>query len=204
MSTASKLPSTVAPWAEIVPNAPPQMTVAELLAYPGEDGYRYEVVDGVLVRMAGSKPRALFIADRLYRRLGDYVEDHDLGRTTGADGVYDFEHTGQPNTGLLPDIGFLRAKLVSQLDLDAVIPFAPDLAVEIASDNQYRPAMNIKARRYLAAGTRLIWIIYPRWQQIDVWHPGDVEPTMTLGVDDTLDGEDVVLGFTYPAARLFI
>jgi len=194
-------PEPIAPWAEVVPGVGP-MTVEDLLAWP-DDGCRYEVVEGVLVRMAGSKPRALFIADRLYRRLGDYVEDHDLGATTGADGVYDFEHTGQPNTGLLPDIGFIRAALLPQLDLDKVIPFAPDLAVEIASDNQYRPAMNIKVGRYLKAGTRLVWIIYPRWQQVDVWQPGDTAPT-TLTGGNTLDGKDVVPGFSYPVARLFV
>ena len=200
MTTQHALPLNPAPWAEIVPNVGP-MTAAGLLSIP-DDGYVYEVVDGVLVRMAGSKPRALFFADRLYRRLGDYVEDHVLGRTTGADGVYDFAQSGQPGTGLLPDIAFIRAEVVAQLDFDAILTVAPDLAVEVASENQFRPAMGAKARRYLAAGTRLVWIIYPRWQQVDLWHPGDMAPT-TLKVGDTLDGETVVPGFTFPVARLF-
>ncbi len=178
------------------------MTVADLLDWPDDDGYRYEVVEGVLVRMAGSKPRALLVADRLYRRLGDYVEDHDLGWTTGADGVYDFDRSGQPNTGLLPDIGFIRAELISQIDLDQVLTIAPDLAIEIASQNQYRPAMSAKARRYLAASTRLVWIVYPRWRQVDVWRPN--QSTTTLGDGDMLDGLDVVPGFTYPIAKLFV
>lgn len=200
MTTQRALPPNPAPWAEIVPNVGP-LTSADLLTLP-DDGYVYEVVDGVLVRMAGSKPRALFVADRLYRRLGDYVEDQALGRTTGADGVYDFEHSGQPGTGLLPDIGFIRAEIVAQLDLDTVLTVAPDLAVEIASENQFRPAMGAKAQRYLAAGTRLVWIIYPRWQQVDIWHPGDTTP-VTLTVGDVLKGETVVPGFTFPVTRLF-
>jgi hypothetical protein len=48
----------------------------------------------------------------------------------------------------------------------------------------------------------LVWIIYPRWLQVDVWHPGDTAP-VTLTVGDLLDGETVVPGFTYPVARLF-
>ncbi len=195
-------PGPIAPWAEIVPGVGP-MTVADLLDYPDEDGYRYEVVEGVLIRMAGSKPRALLVADRLYRRLGDYVEDHDLGWTTGADGVYDFDRSGQPNTGLLPDIGFIRAELVPQIDLDHVLTIAPDLAIEVASENQYRPAMGAKARRYLAAGTRLVWIIYPRWRQVDVWRPNGAAPT-TLSDGDMLDGLDVVPDFTYSIAKLFV
>jgi len=37
---------------------------------------------------------------------------------------------------------------------------------------------------------------------VDVWRPGDETPT-PLGVDDMLDGEDVVPGFTYLVGRLF-
>ncbi len=192
---------SIAPWAEVVPSVGP-MTVADLLDYPDEDGYRYEVVEGVLVRMAGSKPRALFVTNRLYLALGSFVAERELGQTTGADGVYDFEQSGQRNTGLLPDIGFIRAEVVTQINLDQVLTVAPDLAVEVASENQYRPAMGAKARRYLAAGARLVWIAYPRWRQVDVWRPGQAEPA-TLEVEDALDGLDVVPGFTYPIAKLF-
>lgn len=41
MSQAHAFPGgSIAPWAEIVPDAPP-MTVEDLLDYPGENGYRY-------------------------------------------------------------------------------------------------------------------------------------------------------------------
>ncbi len=43
-------PEPIAPWAEIVPDAPSHMTLAEFLDHPGQDGYRYELVEGVLVR----------------------------------------------------------------------------------------------------------------------------------------------------------
>jgi Uma2 family endonuclease len=191
----------LAPWAEIVPDAPP-MTVEQLLDYRGDDGYRYEVVEGVLVRMVGSRPRAVRITDRLYRALGNFVEAHGLGATTPPDAVYDFENTGQKDTGLLPDIGFYYAFRESSVDPDKAFPFAPDLAVEIASPTQYRPEMRAKAARYLAAGTGLVWIVWPKRRQVDVWHPGDAAPT-TLGVDDVLDGESVVPGFTYPVRALF-
>jgi len=60
-----------------------------------------------------------------------------------------------------------------------------------------------KAKTHLFYGTRLVWVIWPRYQQVDIWRPGDVEPSMTLGVTDTLDGEDIVRGFSYPIADLF-
>jgi len=195
-------PEPIAPWAEIVPNTPYPLTVADVLDRP-DDGYRYEVVEGFLVRMAGGKPRALFITNRLYIALGSFVAEQGLGEMTGADGVYDLDNLGQPNTGLLPDIGFIRADVVPTIDLDEVLTIAPDVAVEVASNNQYRPAMGRKAQRYLKAGTRLVWIVYPQWQTVDVWSPGKQKP-MTLGVTDALSGGEVLPGFTYPIARLFI
>ncbi len=80
---------------------------------------------------------------------------------------------------------------------------APDLAVEIPSPDQYRPEMAEKARLYLAVGVRLVWVIWPRWRQVGVWRPGAAAPVATLDTTGTLDGLDVLPGFTYPVARLF-
>lgn len=52
MSIASAFPASPAPWAEVVPGMG-AMTVDALLSIP-DDGYVYEVVDGILVRVAGS------------------------------------------------------------------------------------------------------------------------------------------------------
>jgi len=200
-TTRARPPDAVAPWAEIVPGAG-HMTMATFLDYPDDDGYRYELVEGALVRMVGSRPRANRITDLLYRRLGDFVEAHHLGQTTPPDAVYDFEGTGQPDTGLLPDIGFYRAERERLVDPDEPYPFAPDLAVEVASPKQYRPGMKAKAERYLAGGTSLVWVVWPGRRRVDVWRPGDAAPT-TLDGDDTLDGEAVIPGFKIAVADLF-
>src|SRR5438270_610287 len=54
--------------------------------------------------------------------------------------------------------------------------------------------MATKAQRYLAAGTRLVWIVWPKRRQIEVWRPGDTKPSQTLDVGDTLDGGGVEAG----------
>lgn len=73
-------------------------------------------------------------------------------------------------------------------DEDKAVPFAPDLAVEMASPSQYRPGMAEKARRYLTAGTQLVWIVWPKRRHIDVWRSGDLQPSQTLKAGDTLEG----------------
>jgi Uma2 family endonuclease len=48
-----------------------------------------------------------------------------------------------------------------------------------------------------------VWIIWPKPQEIDVWRPGDTQPSQTLNAGETLDGSPVLPGFTYPVGDLF-
>lgn len=200
---ARELPAdTLAPWAEIVPNAGP-MTVEQMRALP-DDGWQYEVVEGVLARVGSSSYRATRLAGRLFAVLLSYVLAHGLGDVTPPDGTYDLDASGRSRTGLVPDVGFIRAgRLPLITDPDKAVPFAPDLAAEIASPNQSRKVMGAKALRYLDAGTQIVWIVYLRWQQVDVWRQGDTKPSATLRIGDMLDGETVISGFTHPVAALF-
>ncbi len=201
MSTMLTLPpAPFAPWAELIPGYRP-VTVDVLLTIP-DDGYRYEVVEGALVRIAGSGFDATTLGLELGAELRDYVRPRRLGRVTGADGVYKFSGA---ETGLLPDVGFVTAaKVTSIADRRRPIPFAPDLAIEVASPDQKPDDMAAKARTYLDGGTRLVWVVWPDRQQVDVWRAGrGVGPAAVLTVDDTLDGADVVPGFAHPVAAVF-
>jgi Uma2 family endonuclease len=201
MSTMLKLPpAPFAPWAEIVPGYGP-VTVNFLLTVP-DDGYRYEVVEGVLVRMAGSGDETTTIGGLLVIALGSFVYAHRLGIVTPSDGVYKFPGA---ETGLLPDVGFYRAERRALIvDRKKPIPFAPDLAIEVASPDQKADDMAAKARTYLDGGTPLVWVVWPDRRQVDVWHAGrSVGPVAMLTVDDTLNGEDVVPGFAHPVAAVF-
>jgi Uma2 family endonuclease len=166
-----------------------------------DDGWRYEVVEGVLVRVAGSGDLATNIAGIIITVLNVFVRPRRLGRVTSSDGVYRFPGA---ETGLLPDVGFYGAALFPRVtDRSKPIPFAPELAVEVASPDQDASAMAAKALRYLRGGTRLVWVVWPDRQQVDVWHPGDAKPSATLRSGDVLDGEDVIPGFSHPVADIF-
>ena len=197
---------TLAPWAELVPNTGP-MTVNELLALPVEGGWTYELVEGRLVRMPSSGGEASIIGLRLAAALLAFVEARSLGVVTGADGTFDLTRPGDTaETALVPDVAFVRADRVpprGSPEYAGAWRLAPDLVAEIASPSQYRPEMKAKAERYLAAGVRLVWVVWPRYQQVDVWRPGGAQAVVTLGSGDLLDGFDALPGFTYPVARLF-
>lgn len=127
MSAARTRPSaSLAPWAEIVPDAPWSMTVDDLMGWPDDDGYCYELVEGTLVRVEG----------------------------------------------------------------------------EVVSPSQEQDDMDAKAALYLRGGTRLVWVVWPGDERIDVWHPADRRP-VTLYRGDMLDGEDVIPGFGHPVDAIF-
>lgn len=201
-SHAHALPPHPAPWAEIVSGMGP-VIVADLLTIP-DDGYIYEVVEGVLVRMAGSGRRATTIASIINSALFTFVFPRRLGIVTGADGVYKFPGA---ETGLIPDAGFYLAErdaTIPDSDKDKPIPFAPDLAVEVASPSQDADEMAAKARLYLRGGTRLVWVVWPSSGHIDVWRPERTDgPVTTLNITETLEGADVLPGFTYPVVSVF-
>lgn len=195
---------TLAPWAERVPNRGP-LTADELLRLPA-DGWRYELVDGVLVRMSPPGYKHGKIVGRLSRKLGDYAETRGLGEVLGSETGFLLSRPGVPDTVLAPDVAFLRAKHVPPADAPGIenyLRLAPDLVAEVASPDQYKPEMAAKARIYLDAGVRLVWIVWPAAQTVDVWRPGNAAPIATLTVNDAFDGLEVLPGFTYPLAALF-
>ena len=198
MSTAhAQPPDPIAPWAEIVATIGP-VTVDILLTLP-DDGYIYEVVEGVLVRVAGSGDAATTIAFALGAAIHAHARPRRLGVVTGADGVYRFPGS---ETGLIPDVGYYIAERRSLIsDRDKPLPFAPDLAIEVVSPSQTAHDMAVKAGRYLSRGTRLVWIVWPHGEHIDVWRPG--RPLSSLGPADILNGEDVIPGFSYPVVEVF-
>ncbi len=131
----------------------------DLLLDLPDDGYVYEVVEGVLVRVAGSGFDATTIALELAAELRNYTRPHRSGVVTGTDGVYRFPGA---ETGLLPDVGFISAAKVTLIvDRARPIPFVPDLAAEVVSVAQDAGDMAAKARAYLAGGTGLLWVVWP-------------------------------------------
>lgn len=193
----------VAPWAESVPHYSGESLVAAHLAALPEDGWLYELVSGHLVRMPPPKGRHGYLELEIGSTLRAYVKPRGLGRVYVGETGFDLTLPGEPvETVLGADVAFLRTERLPQENEDETyISGPPDLVVEIASPSQFRPEMGAKAWLWLQRGARLVWVIWPKRMQVDVWTPGQDTP-VTLGVGDALDGADVLPGFTYPLADL--
>ena len=196
----------LAPWATPVPDAPYPATIADLLGMP-DDAWRHELIEGRLVRMPGSGTRATLLAQYLAFLLMTFARLRRLGNVSGPDGQYNLTRPGDTTeTALIPDVAFVRVgRLPTHTDpaIAAIPALAPDLVAEVASPTQYHPEMDDKARLYPERGVRLVWILWPERQQVDVWRPGSTAPAATLGRNDQLDGSDVLPGFSHPVADLF-
>src|SRR5579863_4726828 len=177
---------TLAPWAEAVPGAPYPMTGQQATEWSERDEQRmneqwkYELVDGRLVRMPMSGGGASRIAIRLAAALEAFAESGDLGAVLGADMAFDLTQPGDANETLLsPDTPFVRLDRIpseSSPEYARAWRLAPDLMAEISSPNQYRPEMTTKMQRWMAAGVRLGWLVWPKSRTVEVWRAGGTQP----------------------------
>jgi Uma2 family endonuclease len=129
-----------------------------------------------------------------------YVEEHRLGVLFPQD--TGFKLTSDPDTVRAPDLAFVgRDKIALTGFPEGFWPGAPDLAVEVRSPHNSMRELAEKAREYLSFGSRLVWIIDPRKQEVMVFQRRQEPVTLSRG--DVLSGGDVVPGFELPVARLF-
>ena len=78
---------------------------------------------------------------------------------------------------------------------------APLVAVEIRSDSNTWPELHEKARRYLAHGTQLVWLVDTDERVVEIHRP-DAAP-QTLGSDDVIEGGALLPGFRVTVRDLF-
>jgi Uma2 family endonuclease len=159
-----------------------------------------ELVRGELIPVmtpAGEQHGAL--AAFLTVEIGTFVRAQQLGRVYVEVG---FRLFTDPDTVRGPDVSFVsRERAATQPRRRGFVHGIPDLAIEIASMDKPMSVLAVKAEEYVAAGTRLVWLVDAETRQVHVRRPG--RPVRILSERDALDGDEVLPGFTLPLARLF-
>ena len=157
-----------------------------------------ELIDGTLVRktMGG---RESFAASALYEWLVIWKRKTDAGVLGLPDAIYRLA----PGVIRLPDISFTSWLGLPDeaAHLHPVLDFAPELAVEVLSESDRPGAVKRKVREYLTHGTKLVWVVDARTGTVVVYTALGEATTLTRA--DTLDGGDVLPGFSLPLAELF-
>jgi Uma2 family endonuclease len=178
--------------------SPPPGTATEknlIAALDGDDKCLCELIDGVLVEKAVGAAESI-LAGKIIQQLNNYLDENDLGEVLGADGPFRLTQTTR-----LPDVSFMRTKDLPASSVPKVIRGAPALAVEVLSESNTKKEIDRKLQELFEAGTELAWVIDPRTQTAEVYtEPGKPQK---VGKTGTLDGGEVLPGFTQPLAKLF-
>jgi len=140
-------------------------------------------------------------ASRLNGVLLNYVEEHDLGEVYTAEPGFELQPEPEPVIRA-PDVAFVRKDRIPPADQQSGFwPIAPDLAVEIISPSETASQIQDKVQDYLSAGTRLIWLVFPAQKIVTEYQLSGL--MRQYGLEDGLDGGEVIPGFRYQLKKLF-
>lgn len=159
-----------------------------------------ELVEGEVQEVPFAGPLHGSLGARLTIFLGNYVYQEALGDV--FDSQTSFVVRRNPDSVLMPDVSFVStARLPKDDAWNRAVQFAPDLAIEIESPSNTQAELLRKVSLYLAGGSRLVWLVRPDHQTVTVFSPD--APERPLGLSNTLEGGDVLPGFSLPLAELF-
>jgi len=179
-----------------------QVKAGDLASLEG-DGYRYDLLEGDLIRVSPAGFRHGRLAAEIARRLGNFLAQHPhLGVVVGAE--TGFRLTRDPDTVLGPDAAVVRTDRLPRPEAQVgFLELAPDLAVEIVSPTDRWTTVSGKVDAYLAAGVRLVWVIEPGPRAVRMYSAEGTEQRLRADRGDVLRAEAVLPGFSLALAELF-
>ncbi len=175
----------------------PLITADYLLRTP--DLGRCELVRGELIRMtpAGSEHGSIIV--NITIPLGAFVSRAGLGRVFGAETGFHIGH--DPDTVRAPDVAFVASDRLPSPLPKGFFPGPPDLAVEVVSPDDRDSKVLAKVQNWLDAGCRVVWLVDPRRQTVQVYQGRSQAKVLRLS--DTLSGEPLLPGFLLAVAEVF-
>lgn len=127
----------------------------------------------------------------------------EQGTATGSSGAYRL-----PSGAIrYPDAAWSPQEKIPHLSTDAATarPYCPDFVLEIRSTSQSRPSglaqLLDKMQEYMDNEALLGWLIDPIERTVRIYRAGVAEPEL-LNDPETLDGENVLPGFTFAVRQL--
>ncbi len=176
------------------------ITAEELFQMP-DDGQRHELIEGELTTTTPAGFEHGAIVAQLSSQLAGYVKQHGLGLVLGAE--TGFMLARNPDTVRAPDIAYVRRERIEAGGIPKTYyPGPPDLAVEVLSPGDTIAEVDRRVHDWLRFGTRLVWTVNPSGRNATVYR--SESNVVLLTVADSLDGGDVVPGFSCRVADIFV
>lgn len=181
----------------VLPDIQRPYSAEELLRFPAS--LRYELIKGQLRPMA---PTGDFHGSFTYDlgfEIGAFVRQNNLGRCFAAETGFLLRR--DPDTVKAPDFAFISRERLTFPRTAGFVPVVPDLVLETRSPSDRNAAVAEKIHEWLDAGVRMALDLDPAKRTLRVYCPGI--PPQTLTPNDTLQGGEVLPGFSLPLQRLF-
>src|SRR5882724_10950500 len=113
-----------------------------------DDGYRYELVEGELIRMAPAGAEHGKVTVKITTPLSVHVDANNLGTVYAAETGFIIRQN--PDTVRAPDVAFVsRERIESAGVIKSYTIGAPDLAVEVISPGDTVREVEKKVREWL-------------------------------------------------------
>jgi Uma2 family endonuclease len=179
---------------------PRRMTLEEFEAHAWAGGDKVELVRGeVRVTPAPGLAHSRIVRN-VFRALDRHVDASRAGEVFGDGTGFVLALTRE--TMRIPDVSFVRAgRLPDEAPQHGAARAAPDLAVEVLSPSETWTDVMEKVDDLFAAGTAMVWVVDARRRRAEVLTPDGRR--VVVPEEGTLDGGDVLPGFTMPVATLF-
>jgi Uma2 family endonuclease len=101
-----------------------------------------------------------------------------------------------------PDVTWIEKSKLEHVSPKVAFPsIVPDFVIELRSMTDSLKTLQDKMLEYQANGVRLGWLINPQQQQVEVYRLG--KELEVLQSPNTLNGEDVLVGFTLNLSAIF-
>jgi Uma2 family endonuclease len=173
-------------------------TADQLLSLP-DDGMRHELVEGELTTTTPAGHEHGEIVFRLTGLLWQFLRDNPIGVAFGAE--TGFWIGSDPDTVRAPDVAFVSKDRAAEVTARRGFGRgSPDLVAEVVSPDDTYAEVDLKVDQWLGAGSRLVWVVNPRARKVLVRTP---DSTVIRSATDTLDGGEVLPGFSCAVAELF-
>lgn len=175
-------------------------TADELLRMP-DDGFRYELIEGDLIKMSPAGFEHGVVTQNLSELLSQFVKSQKLGLVPTAE--TGFLLSREPDTVRAPDVSFVTNEQLERCGLPvSYFPEAPALAVEVVSPDDTAEKVDSKIREWVRAGTKLAWVVYPGGRSVTVYRA--LDDIRVLSEKDNLEGNELIPGFACPVADIFV
>lgn len=106
---------------------------------------------------------------------------------------------GDKHNDRLPDVSFRRTN--AERVKKGAVQGMPDLAIEIKSPDDSNKQMRATADFYLKNGCKMVWLVFPEKQFVEVHQPSGDYETYTAG--DIISGGEVLPDFSITVDEIF-